>query len=89
MMAREDLVSLHDTKSGRQQNDALCFAGPTFGVANHSLPLASSTAPVLLPSRCVPLSFEEAVAAFPGAELNLSRPMAGDTKTREFENVAT
>src|SRR6266853_2417905 len=40
-------------------------------------------------SRCVPLSFDPALAAFPGAELNFSRPVAGDTKTREFKKFAT
>jgi hypothetical protein len=40
-------------------------------------------------SRCVPLSFDPALTVFPGAELNFSRPMAGDTKTKEFEKVAT
>jgi hypothetical protein len=39
-------------------------------------------------SRCVPLSFDAALA-FPAAELNFSRPIAGDTKTKEFEKVAT
>jgi len=61
----------------------------TFGVDNQFLPLAYSTGPVLLASRCVPMSFEAALAAFPRAELNFSRPVAGDTKTREFEEVAT
>jgi hypothetical protein len=37
----------------------------------------------------VRLSFAAAATAFPGAELNLRRPVAGDTKTREFEKVAT
>jgi hypothetical protein len=40
-------------------------------------------------SGSVPLSFATAAIVFPGAELNLSRPVAGDTKTREFEKVAT
>ena len=40
-------------------------------------------------SDSVPLSFATAATAFPGAELNFSRPVAGDTKTREFEKVAT
>src|ERR1700719_286420 len=36
-------------------------------------------------SRCVPLAFAAALGSFPGAESNFSRPIAGDTKTREFE----
>jgi len=40
-------------------------------------------------SRSFPFLFAAALAAFPGAELNFSRPMAGDTKTKEFEKVAT
>src|SRR5712692_3797960 len=40
-------------------------------------------------SRCVPLLSAAGLAAFPGAELNFSRPIAGDTKTKEFEKVAT
>ncbi len=40
-------------------------------------------------SRCIPLLFAAALAAFSGSELNFSRPIAGDTKTREFEKVAT
>jgi hypothetical protein len=40
-------------------------------------------------SGCVPLLLAAALAAVPGAELNFSRPMAGETKTKEFEKVAT
>lgn len=50
---------------------------------------ADNVGQLFMTSGCVPLSFAEDAAVFPVVGVNLSRPVAGDTKIKEFEKVAT
>src|SRR5713101_6996869 len=90
LLAGDDLCHCYDTKAEvnrvtqyggrRARRSVLTISAYLWPPA----PLQCSSA-----SRCVPFSCDPALAAFPAAELNFSRPIAGDTKTKEFEKVAT
>jgi len=89
VLARDDLCHCHDTKA--EVNRMTHYAGRARGSALTISPYLWPPAPVQCSyaSRCVPFLLGAGLAALPGAELNLSRPMAGDTKTKEFAKVAT
>jgi hypothetical protein len=89
LLAGNDLC--HQCDSRAEVNRVTHYAVWVRGSALTVRPYLWTPAPVprSSASRCVPLSFDPALEAFPGAESNFSRPMAGDTKTREFEKVAT
>jgi len=70
------------------RGDLATAVGTSASVAIRVQPLDQLSTPDSS-SETVEETFDPALAAFPGAELNFSRPMAGDTKTKEFEKVAT
>jgi outer membrane protein len=70
------------------RGDLATAVGTSASVAIRVQPLDQLSTPDSI-SETVEETFDPALAAFPGAELNFSRPMAGDTKTKEFEKVAT